>query len=197
MAARLTKLAAVNIMLDAIGETPVSSLNSGLPDAEAAERVLLEVSRDVQESGFHCNTDEEITLTPDVDGFIPLPQNTLRVDSSGDDQYRDVVERAQKLYDRENQSDVFTDSIVVDLVIELAYEDLPYRLANYIARKAARVYHERVLGSAALDSFIVKNEEDAKAKLEDSEFDADDANVLRQSESAKRIAYRNNPLFGR
>jgi hypothetical protein len=195
--ARLTKLEAVNIMLDAIGETPVSSLNSGLPDAEAAQRVLLEVSRDVQESGYHCNTDEEVTLVPQVDGTIALPQNTLRVDSTGDSQIIDVVERNGKLYDRDNHTDVFTASVIVDLVIELDYEQLPYRLANYIARRAARVYHERVLGSVALDSMIQKNEDDSKAKLEDSEFDSDDANVLRQSESAKRIAYRNNPLFGR
>lgn len=191
--ARLSKLEAVNIMLDAIGETPVSSLSSGLPDAEAAERVLNEISRDVQESGFHCNTDEELTLVPDVDGYIQLPQNTLKVDPSGDSQYLDLVERAGKLYDRENATYEFSEAVVVDLVIELDYQELPYRLANYIARRAARIYHERVLGSVALDSMIQKNEDDAKAKLEDSEFDADDANVLRQSESVRRIAWRNNP----
>jgi len=33
----LTKIEAVNIILNVIGETPVSSLASGLPDAEAAD----------------------------------------------------------------------------------------------------------------------------------------------------------------
>ena len=39
----LSKLEAVNIILDGIGETPVSSLDSGLPDAEAAETKLNEI----------------------------------------------------------------------------------------------------------------------------------------------------------
>ena len=33
----LSKIEAVNIVLESIGEAPVSSLTSGLPDAEAAE----------------------------------------------------------------------------------------------------------------------------------------------------------------
>ena len=43
----LTKLEAVNIVLDSIGETPVSSLTSGLPDAESAEAKLDEVTTEV------------------------------------------------------------------------------------------------------------------------------------------------------
>jgi hypothetical protein len=39
----LTKLQAVNIILDSIGETPISSLTSGLPDGESAEAKLDEV----------------------------------------------------------------------------------------------------------------------------------------------------------
>ena len=43
----LSKLEAVNIILDGIGETPVSSLDSGLPDAEAAETKLNEIHKTV------------------------------------------------------------------------------------------------------------------------------------------------------
>ena len=43
-----TQLQAVNSMLSTIGEAPVNSLSSGLVDAETAETVLNEVSRDVQ-----------------------------------------------------------------------------------------------------------------------------------------------------
>ena len=48
----LTKLEAVNMVLDAIGESPVSSLTSGLPDAEAAEAKLDEVRVEILSRGW-------------------------------------------------------------------------------------------------------------------------------------------------
>ena len=54
----LTKLEAVNIVLDAIGESPVSSLTSGLPDAEAAEAKLDEVRTEILSRGWHQNMEK-------------------------------------------------------------------------------------------------------------------------------------------
>ena len=51
----MTKLEAVNLMLDSIGESPVSSLSSGLADAETAERIFNQVDKDVQAVGWHVN----------------------------------------------------------------------------------------------------------------------------------------------
>ena len=48
-----TELEAVNIMLSTIGEAPVNNLDSGLVDAETAETILKNVSRDVQLSLIH------------------------------------------------------------------------------------------------------------------------------------------------
>lgn len=191
--ATFSKLDAVNQILSGIGESPVSSLNSGLPDAESAERFLDETSLDIQESGWQCNTDSGLTLTPDVTGNIHLPGPTLRVDSSGPDAYRDLVERDNRLYDRDNKTFIFTRAVTVDLVQQLDFESLPYRLRKYITAKAARVYQERTEGSVALDSFLRKEEEDCKAKWLDTEADGDDLNVLTSSDSVREITRRNYP----
>ena len=191
--ATFSKLDAVNQILSGIGESPVSSLDSGLPDAEFAERFLEETSLDIQESGWQCNTDTNLLLSPNVSGFIPLPADTLRVDSSGPDAYRDLVERDAKLYDRDNKTFIFTRPVTVDIIQQLGFESLPFRLRKYIAAKAARVYQERTEGSVSLDSFLRKEEEDCKAKWLDTEADGDDLNVLESSRSVQVITRRNNP----
>lgn len=187
------KLDAVNQILAGIGESPVSSLSSGLPDAESAERCLDEVSTDVQESGWQCNTDEGLELSPNLQGYITLPASTLKVDSTGKDKRRDIIERDGRLYDRDNRTFIFTSSVEVDLVQELTFESLPYRLRKYIAAKAARVYQERTEGSVSLDSFLRREEDECKAKFLESEAESDDLNVLTASESVARITARNNP----
>ena len=53
----LTKIEAVNIILNVIGETPVSSLASGLPDAEAAELKLDQTVKEVLAKGWQQNSE--------------------------------------------------------------------------------------------------------------------------------------------
>ena len=52
-----SKLKAVNILLSVIGEAPVNNLTPPLTgDASLAERVLDEISTEVQSSGWSWNT---------------------------------------------------------------------------------------------------------------------------------------------
>jgi hypothetical protein len=197
MAARITELQAVNMLLAAVGEDPVAALNTGLPDAEAAQIKLAEISKDVQESGWQCNTEIEVTLTPDGSSHLVLPANTLRVDVSdieGSD--ISIAERQQRLYNLTDHTYVFTAPLRVDIVYELAYEDLPYRLAYYIAARASRMYQEDVTKSSALGTPLEAREIEAKIKLQEAEED-DDANALLDSRSVYLMIRRNNPLFGR
>lgn len=190
--AGITKLEAVNTILAAIGEQPVSSLSSGLVDAEAAEVVLTKTTKDVLARGYHCNTDHDFELVPDVDGYIWVPSGTLSVDPV--DRSQDYVVRDGKLYDRDEQTYVFTESVKVDLIQEMDFEDLPYALARYIEARSARIFQEQVEGSISLDGFTARQEAEAKAVLEDSNVEQDDYNVLRHSPSVRVIAWRNNRL---
>lgn len=198
--ARFSKLDAVNIVLSGIGESPVSSLSSGLPDAEAAERCLDETSKDVQESGWHCNT-ENVTLTRSATAGsvnqILLPDNCLKVDTRDTDSDVNVTERGGKLYDLDNATYTFTRDLKCEIVYELDFEELPYRLAYYIAWVAAGRYQMREMGSDTLDANIAREIQTAKAKLDEAEDFADDANVLRDSASVRCITYRNNYRYGR
>ena len=75
MATVLSKLEAVNLMMTAIGETPVNSITSSTTtDVSIAIQILDNVSREVQSVGWHFNSDTNYKLVPNSSNQIELPQ---------------------------------------------------------------------------------------------------------------------------
>lgn len=197
----LTSLDAVNIILNSIGEAPVSSLNSGLAEAEAAEARLIEVSREVQAKGWLQNTEREITLVRDNFNRIPIPNEYLRVDTAGKHININATVRTMNsrryLYNKEARTFEFDYPVVCDVVIQYNFEDLNVELQNYIAYRAARKFQESQMGSSSLDAFAKRNEDEAWSALLDSEAEAEDSNVLRDSAYMYSVTGRNSPISGR
>lgn len=197
----LTKLEAVNMVLDAIGESPVSSLTSGLPDAEAAEAKLDEVRVEILSRGWHQNIEKNVTLKRDANQEILLSNIYLRVDSTGGDKEVNVVQRysngKRKLFDVTKRSYTFTKDLVVDLIIDIPFEELTVELQNYIASRAARKFQESALGSSSLDSFTVRAEAESWAGLQDAEAENEDNNIIRSSPHVSYATYRFHPSWGR
>jgi hypothetical protein len=179
-----TKLEAVNKCLDGIGESPVSSLASGLADAETAERIVNETTKDVLSVGWHSNTDYEVTLVPDSSGYIHVPGTALRIDTSKYSRTTNVVARidpndnARKLFKVKDQTYVFTASVTVDIVHSFDFEDLTHELQRYIAAKSARKFQKITTASATLDKMLQEEEALALAALQDSEAESEDLNIL-------------------
>jgi Tail tubular protein len=175
----MTRLEAVNRMLSALGEDPVNSLSSGLSDAESAERFLTRVSRTVQTTGWHANTDRGLRLLPNVaTKEIALPHNTLKIDSVGSDGWRNVTKRGRRLYDVKSRSFKFDRPVTVDIVTELPWEDLTYALQNYISALAAQQYQVSEMGSVAMDNFASREVREAWEVLLSEEAENEDSNVL-------------------
>jgi len=196
----LTKLEAINQMLDAIGEDAVSSLEAtDIEDVEAALRTFDRVNRQIQAKGWHRNTDTEYELSRDVNNRIILPSNTLRVDSAGPHRHINIVPRKLNgflyLYNRDINSFTFDQDLIVDIVRLLDFESLTPELQMYIAAKASAEYYADSLDSGTASQTLVKREMEAYAALMDAESDTDDLNILRDSKSAHFISYRVNNLL--
>lgn len=197
----LTKLDAVNIILNVIGETPVSSLTSGLPDAEAAEQKLDLTIMEVLAKGWQQNTETNIIMNRNYDGEIVVPRQYLRVDTIGMDKDINITVRKQngkrKLFDLREYSFKFTKDLLVEVLLEIDYEALNFELQNYIAFRAARKFQESAMGSATLDSFAGRQEQEAYAALLDAEAESEDTNILRSSAHVFYATHRNSPISGR
>ena len=179
---RMTELEAVNTMLTTIGEQPVSSLDNlaGLQDASIARQILSNISRTVQSKGWVFNLDLQVTYSPNSNGEIILGSNVIRIDTTSKvrSSTKDIIERGGKLYDRENNTSVFTDDVKVDRVIVLNFEDLPESARRYIATRSARVFHDRVVGSGELHRFFTEDEQMAWSELLEYESEVGDYTIF-------------------
>ena len=159
-----TELQAVNAMLASIGETPVSDIPaSGISDAAIARDKLHEVNRQVQGMSLKCNTDYKVESSPDVDGYINIPTNALRVWAYY--QFKDYAVRNRKLYDRMEQTLIFTEVVYLNITTFLEWLDLPEHVRHYIAVKAGRRFQAEAVSSQILWNFSQIDEGEARAEM--------------------------------
>lgn len=185
----MTKLDAVNVCLSAMGEPSINELETAGADAQIASDIVDEISRAVQGMGWHWNR-ETHTISPDVNGFIVLPANTLRVDSVDEDKAVDVIQRGTRLYDRENNTYVFPKTVKVDITAALPFDDLPFAARNFIAYRSARVMQQRSLGSETLQKFNERDEQRAWTMLMQDEAEVSDTNYINDSWSSASVVTR-------
>ena len=186
-----TELEAVNEMLNAIGEGQVSSLDTGNADVQQCVRLLRDHSRKLQSRGWWFNRESDYTLTPDIDGLLVLPANVLRVDPSAEDRHeKPWVQRGLKLYDPNNHTFVFTDPVKVDMVIGLAWDDLPQTARSLITASAGLEFVDTDLSSEIRHSFTKARRDEALLEILREEAEAADYNMFRDSLSGREIENR-------
>ena len=173
-----TKLDAVNTMLSAIGEAPVSSLSSGLIEAEIAETILNTVDREVQSMGWHFNTELNKSFAQDTSGQVILPADILKADATLVANGPDLVQRGLKMYDRKNHTFNIGKNVGLDVVVQLEFADVPEVAKRYMVLRATRIFQDRVVGSATLHGFHEKDENRALMELREFDKSADDDNIF-------------------
>ena len=179
---RMSELDAVNMMLMTIGEYKVNDLTNlaGRSDAAIAKDILNNTSRAVQSKGWTFNMDFDVVKVPNGNDQIPLGNSVLRIDTtnkvrSGDS---DIVERANKLYDREKNTHTFTENVTVNEVILLNFDELPEAARRFIAVRSARIFHDRVVGSGELHRFFQEDEAQAWSELLEYEGNVGDYTIF-------------------
>lgn len=215
LTAHYTELDAVNDMLLAIGETPVSSLSSGLPDAALAQQILSRKSREVQMVGWGQNTLEGFELARDSQNLIPVPQNALSVKTVTARNFRKEnnppvsghlrvsVRKSSDgtqfiLWDQDNNRETWPNdpSVTVDMVILQPFDDLSPSLQSYIMKYAGHQFQKGAIASGVLSSFTQEDVLAALAIAEQEDAEMRPLNVLRDSSSIQAAIIRNNPLYG-
>ena len=193
-----TELEAVNECLENIGQAPVNTLAGDLGvDTQIALNYVTKTNRELQSQGWYWNTDQNYKLSPNVDGDILLPANTLSVRSYGQDVRRNLVQRGSRLYDRDNQSFTYTTAVYVELTLGLDFTDLPETARRYIALRAARLFQDRIEGAS--DSGDFEDEKRAMAGLMADQLRVQRPNALTDNwtttSSIRRHAYGYIPRY--
>lgn len=176
-----TKLQAVNTMLATIGSSPINSLSgANSADVAMAVQTLDEVSLSVQSKGWHFNTEEDRTLTPDpVTSEIVLASNTILCDvDHPNNRDVDVVVRGQKLYDRLNKTFQFSKELKAKIIYALDWDDLPQSARFYVMIRAARIFQDRAVGSDKHHTFTLRDELMALSQLRRYEGETADYTIF-------------------
>jgi hypothetical protein len=213
----MTKLDAVNNILASIGEAPVNSLSSGLPDAELAESFLDRENRRIQLMGWHCNTLNDYELSKNAANQFVLPDNTLKCDTVNPRSHRKTLttppphayinatmrrsddDTMWLMFDADNNTELWTNetTLTVRLVQFIEFANLTPALQIYVHASAAHKFQKSVMGSQVLRAFTDEDVSEAEVIAINEDMENEDLNVIRDNAHVHSIAFRNNPLFGR
>lgn len=178
------KLDAVNMLMRAIGVAGVDSLDSGDLDAEDASKMIDVVSHRVQYNkggGWWFNREGNWNITPDSNGEVNLPNNTLAVLQcyALNDRKVPMTMRGGKLYSTWNHTFNMSKHVNRDgnirltLVVMLPFEHLPpsamqaiayQAMAEFITSKNADSTKLQVAKQLATQTFIDMQSEQSAQK---------------------------------
>lgn len=187
---QLTKIQAVNRILKASGKSPVSTL--GGTDTSAAilaEQELDDHVRKIQIHGLTHNTTVK-EYDPDSDGRISLPSNTLSADGAREHAAWNLTVRggtSPYLYDMEDDTAVFDQSVWLRVVRLLAFVDLPDADQEWATDAAAVTFQTKNVGEQRPDLEAIAASSRMKARAEEAR--RLDANIL-DSSSSERFGSR-------
>lgn len=169
-------------MLNVIGESPVSDVESAHPSVLAAMTQLNRVSKELQTRGWWFNTETDLTLSPNELGQVLVPAGTLFIDPVDTSSY--YVRRGNKLYDPRNHTFVLNTSVRVNVILQLDIEDLPESAAMFIMHKAAFDFYVNDDGDTEKSSRLEQRSDRAWQQLQSDELRALNTNARRRPQAA-------------
>ena len=198
-----TELSAVNSILGAIGQSPVTEIENANPEISFIYNILRDTNVDVQNEGWHFNTEKHIHLTPDgTTGKIEIASDILKMDMADGWSKRqyDVVRRGGYLYDKYDHTDDWdelTDGIDLDIVRLISYEDLPEVFKRYVIYKAAVRAATQLVGNPQLAQLLAQQEALSRAAIMEYECNQGNHTMFGLPEDSTYNAYQPWRSLGR
>ena len=158
-----TELSAVNSILGAIGQSPITSLVFDNPEVSFIYNILRDCNVDIQNEGWHFNTEKHVTYTPDATtGKIAVGNDILRMDVTDGWRKRsyDVVKRNGYLYDKYDHTDDWSDAseMTLDITRLLSFEDIPSVFQRFIIARASRMAATQLVSNPQLVQLLSQQE---------------------------------------
>ena len=187
-----TELSAVNSILGAIGQSPVTSLDYENPEVSFIYNILRDCNYDIQNEGWHFNTENHVTYTPDPDKKIAVPTNVLKMDltKGWSDYTKNVVKRNGFLYDKVHHTDEWDGDVSLDVVTLYAFTDIPSVFQRYIILKASGRAATQLVNNAQLVQLLASQEIQARAACLEYECNQANSTMLGIPEESNYQTYQ-------
>lgn len=201
-----TELEAVNAMLSAIGEAPVSTTASTQPDVVMALNALRNATREVQSMGWKFNTEFGYALAPAASlawtdttpltttlNIFTVPNNMVRfsLTKTSAQALLDVIVRPSRFYNSPNPVLVFYDRklnrdgfkqadfpyLYINPVWMFDFAFMPEEARRFAYVRAARLFVQEQVGSDTLAQFKDTDEKLAYRNLKNAHGQDEDYNM--------------------
>ena len=175
-----TELSAVNNILGAIGQSPLTTLNFDNPEVSFIYNLLRDANVDTQAEGWHFNTEKHIKFSPDANGKIAIGDDILSMDLNDNEARRtyNLVRRNGFLYDKQDHTDVFTSDIDLDVVRLYLFEDLPIVFRRFITYRASAAAATQLVANPNLVRLLTNQAGLARAALQEYECNQGDHSMF-------------------
>ena len=175
-----TELSAVNNILGAIGQSPMTTLNFDNPEISFIFNLLRDANVDTQAEGWHFNTEKHVTYSPDDNKHIVIGNDILSMDLHDNYTKRtsNLVRRNGRLYDKINHTDEFDGDISLDVVKLYNFEDLPIVFRRFITYRAAAAAATQLVANPNLVKLLGNQAGLARAALQEYECNQGDHNMF-------------------
>jgi len=175
-----TELSAVNNILGAIGQSPITTLNFDNPEISFIFNILRDANVDTQAEGWHFNTEKHVEFSKDTNGNITIGNDILSMDLHDNrfDRRKDLVRRNGKLYDKIKHTDVFETDLLLDVVRLYPFEDLPVIFRRYITNRASRTAATQLVANPQLVKLLAQQEALSRAALMEYECNQADHSMF-------------------
>ena len=166
-----TELDAINVLLAAIGTSPINNIDTVNTDAVMAKNYIHNALKEIQTEKWYFNTEDNYQLIPDINNEIHLADNIINIDSIGRfGENTNLIPRGKKLYDRLNHTYKIQNPITANIILCLEFDELPETAIQYVIAKAARKYQEELLGDPSLRTWTKEDEATARGRLIDEDL---------------------------
>ena len=172
----MEKLEAVQMLLRAIGSSPVNSLNVAHPDVANALSSLERLRKSVQKRGWWFNTDYNVVFQAEVGtGEVGIPKEITKFIPAE----ATFVKRGRKVYNSQTQTfNIGTSVTALKTVRSLEWEDLPSSMQEYAAYLACAQFISDELEDTTKEEKYQKLAGIAKIDLDAEDLESIKVNVF-------------------
>ena len=174
-----TELSAVNAILGAIGQSPISQLKdpttgviaNANPEIQFIYNLLRDANVDTQSEGWHFNRERHVTFSKDTTtNIIAISDDIVKIDlpDNWSRRHYNFVRRGGFLYDKIKHTDTFPDmssTIELDVIRLYPFDDLPPVFKRFITYRASRAAATQLVANPQLVQLLGAQEAVARASL--------------------------------
>ena len=172
-----TELSAVNSILGAIGQAPITQLKDPVtgvvtnnnPEVQFIYNLLRTANVETQSEGWHFNRERHVPFQTDGNDQIIISDDIVKIDlpDNWSRRHYNFVRRNGKLYDKISHTDEFPniDKIDLDVIRIYNFEDVPQVFKTYITYRASRQAAVQLVANPQLVQLLASSEALSRASI--------------------------------